>query len=306
MSIFSGSIVAIVTPMNEDGLIDFNSFYKFIDWQIINGTKAIVVGGTTGESSTLSIEEHVLLVKSAVNHVKNRIPIIAGSGGNSTYEVIELTKKMQDVGANATLQVVPYYNKPSQSGIYYHFKKIAETVDIPLILYNVPSRTSVDMSNTTTLRLSKIPGIIGIKDSTGNIDRVSKLINSIDSKFYVFSGDDFMTLKIMLLGGHGSISVIANIFPYLINKLCESIENLDIKTAKLIDLNLLPLYKSIFIESNPIPVKWALKELGYIENGIRLPLTALNVKYHKMIKFALNKVKIFNTFLQESERISSN
>ncbi|WP_042301041.1 4-hydroxy-tetrahydrodipicolinate synthase [Paraburkholderia kururiensis] len=287
--IFRGSIPAIVTPMHEDGSLDLPAFHKLIDWHVEEGTDALVVVGTSGESATLSVEEHILMVKTAVEHTAGRIPVIAGSGGNSTAEAIELTERAKAVGADATLQVVPYYNKPTQEGIYRHFRKIAETVDLPVILYNVPGRTVADMSNETVLRLADVPGIVGVKDATGNIDRAAHLIKAAPASFSIFSGDDPTAIALMLLGGHGNISVTANVAPRAMSDLCKAALACDVKTARAIHLKLLSLHKNLFIESNPIPVKWALQELGRIEGGIRLPLTPLDARYHEVVRAALRE-----------------
>ncbi|MFX1762322.1 4-hydroxy-tetrahydrodipicolinate synthase [Paraburkholderia sp. A3BS-1L] len=284
-----GSIPAIVTPMHEDGSLDLPAFRKLIDWHVEEGTDAIVVVGTSGESATLDVEEHILMVKTAVEHTAGRLPIIAGAGGNSTAEAIELTKLARDVGAQASLQVVPYYNKPTQEGMYRHFAKIAEAVDLPVLLYNVPGRTVADMSNETILRLAQVPGIVGVKEATGNIDRAAHLIKHAPEGFMIFSGDDPTAIALMLLGGHGNISVTANVAPRQMSELCRAALEGDAKTARAIHLKLLSLHKNLFIESNPIPVKWALQELGRIEGGIRLPLTPLDERYHDVVRTALRE-----------------
>jgi len=284
-----GSIPAIVTPMHEDGSLDLPAFRKLIDWHVEEGTDAIVVVGTSGESATLDVEEHILMVKTAVEHAAGRMPIIAGAGGNSTAEAIELTKYAKDVGAQASLQVVPYYNKPTQEGMYRHFAKIAEAVDLPVVLYNVPGRTVADMSNETILRLAQVPGIVGVKEATGNIDRAAHLIKHAPEGFKIFSGDDPTAIALMLLGGHGNISVTANVAPRQMSELCRAALEGDAKTARAIHLKLLSLHKNLFIESNPIPVKWALQELGRMEGGIRLPLTPLDARYHDVVRAALRE-----------------
>jgi 4-hydroxy-tetrahydrodipicolinate synthase len=284
-----GSIPAIVTPMLDDGGLDLPRFRKLIDWQINEGTDGLVVVGTSGESATLTVEEHVLMIKTAVEHVAGRIPVIAGAGGNSTAEAIELTHRAKAIGADATLQVVPYYNKPTQEGMYRHFRKIAEAVDLPVILYNVPGRTVADMSNETILRLAQVPGIIGVKDATGNIDRAAHLIKAAPAGFGIFSGDDPTAIALMLLGGHGNISVTANVAPREMSELCKAAIAGDAKTARDIHLRLLSLHKHLFIEANPIPVKWALQEMGRIEGGIRLPLTPLDARYHDVVRAALRE-----------------
>ena len=275
-----GSIVAIVTPMFDDGGIDFVSLRRLCDWHIEQGTHGVVIVGTSGESPTVNFEEHCELIRVAVEHVKGRIPVIAGTGGNSTLEAIELTAYAKQVGANASLQVVPYYNKPTQEGMFLHFQKIAQEVDLPIILYNVPGRTVADMSNDTILRLAKVPGIIGLKDATGNLERASALLAGLraqgSSHFAVFSGDDLTAIFLMLMGGHGNISVTANVAPNLMSKLCEAAVLGQLETAREIQFQLLSLHQLMFIEPNPIPVKWALHEMGMIAPGIRLPLTPLS------------------------------
>ena len=275
-----GSIVAIVTPMFDDGRIDFVSLRRLCDWHVEQGTHGIVIVGTSGESPTVNFEEHCELIRVAVEHVKGRIPVIAGTGGNSTLEAIELTAYAKQVGANASLQVVPYYNKPTQEGMFLHFQKIAQEVDLPIILYNVPGRTVADMSNDTILRLAKVPGIIGLKDATGNLERASALLAGLkaqgSSNFAVFSGDDLTAIFLMLMGGHGNISVTANVAPNLMSKLCEAAVLGQLETAREIQFQLLSLHQLMFIEPNPIPVKWALHEMGMIAPGIRLPLTPLS------------------------------
>ncbi len=284
-----GSIPAIVTPMREDGGLDLPAFRKLIDWQIEEGTNALVVVGTSGESATLTVDEHILMVKTAVEQSAGRIPVIAGAGGNSTAEAIELTERAKSVGADATLQVVPYYNKPTQEGIYRHFRKIAEAVDLPVILYNVPGRTVADMSNETILRLAQVPGIVGVKEATGNIDRAAHLIKAAPAGFAIYSGDDPTAIALMLLGGHGNISVTANVAPRAMSELCKAALAADAKTAREIHLRLLSLHKNLFVESNPIPAKWALQEMGRIEGGIRLPLTPLDARYHEVVRAALRE-----------------
>ncbi|WP_028210040.1 4-hydroxy-tetrahydrodipicolinate synthase [Paraburkholderia mimosarum] len=284
-----GSIPAIVTPMHEDGSLDLPAFRKLIDWHVEEGTDALVVVGTSGESATLNVEEHILMIRTAVEHAAGRMPIIAGAGGNSTAEAIELTKHAKEVGAHASLQVVPYYNKPTQEGMYRHFAKIAESVDLPVILYNVPGRTVADMANETILRLAEVPGIVAVKEATGNIDRAAHLIKHAPAGFKIFSGDDPTAIALMLLGGHGNISVTANVAPRQMSDLCKAALAGDAKTARAIHMKLLSLHKNLFIESNPIPVKWALQELGRIEGGIRLPLTPLDARYHDVVRAALRE-----------------
>ncbi|MBI0327962.1 4-hydroxy-tetrahydrodipicolinate synthase [Burkholderia plantarii] len=289
---FRGSIPAIVTPMLEDGSLDLPAFRKLIDWHIEEGTNGLVVVGTSGESATLSVDEHVLTIKTAVEHTAKRIPIIAGAGGNSTSEAIELARHAKSVGADATLQVVPYYNKPTQEGMFRHFQAIAEAVDLPVILYNVPGRTVADMANETILRLAEVPGIVGVKDATGNIDRAAQLIKAAPAGFGIYSGDDPTAIALMLLGGHGNISVTANVAPRAMSELCRAAIAADAKTAREIHLKLLSLHKHLFAEANPIPVKWALQEMGRIRGGIRLPLTPLDERYHDVVRGALREAGI--------------
>ncbi|MGX7002699.1 4-hydroxy-tetrahydrodipicolinate synthase [Caballeronia sp. KNU42] len=284
-----GSIPAIVTPMHEDGSLDLPAFRKLIDWHVEEGTNGLVVVGTSGESATLSVDEHILMVKTAVEHTAKRFPIIAGAGGNSTSEAVELAKAAKEVGADATLQVVPYYNKPTQEGMYQHFRKIAESVDLPVILYNVPGRTVADMNHDTVLRLADVPGIVGVKEATGNIDRAANLIKYAPAHFAIYSGDDPTAIALMLLGGHGNISVTANVAPRAMSELCRAALAGDAITARKIHLSLLSLHKQMFCESNPIPAKWALAALGRMEGGIRLPLTPLDARYHDVVCDALRE-----------------
>lgn len=284
-----GSIPAIVTPMHEDGSLDLPAFRKLIDWHVEEGTNGLVVVGTSGESATLSVDEHILMVKTAVEHTAKRFPIIAGAGGNSTSEAVELAKAAKEVGADATLQVVPYYNKPTQEGMYQHFRKIAESVDLPVILYNVPGRTVADMNHDTVLRLADVPGIVGVKEATGNIDRAANLIKYAPAHFAIYSGDDPTAIALMLLGGHGNISVTANVAPRAMSELCRAALAGDAITARKIHLSLLSLHKQMFCESNPIPAKWALAALGRMEGGIRLPLTPLDARYHDVVRAALRE-----------------
>lgn len=282
-----GSIVAIVTPMYADGSLDFCTLRKLINWHIQEGTNGIVIVGTTGESPTVSVEEHMKLIRVTVEYVAGRIFVIAGTGGNSTQETIELTEFTKKIGADAALQVVPYYNKPTQEGIYQHFRKIAESVDFPSILYNVPSRTVVDMSNHTILRLAQIPSIVGIKDATGNIGRGMDLIRLAPKSFFVYSGDDSTAAALMLYGGHGSISVTANIAPRTMHELCMAAMNHDVVQMIKLNNKLLPLHQKLFIEPNPVPIKWAMVQLGLIKSGIRLPLIPLSAVHHDIVRQAL-------------------
>ncbi len=283
----TGSLVAIVTPMHEDGRLDFGCFRKLIDWHVAEGTDGIVVVGTTGESPTVDFDEHKELIRIAVDHAKGRIPVIAGTGGNSTAEAIELTESAKRAGATACLSVVPYYNKPTQEGLYRHFAKIAETVEIPMLLYNVPGRTVADLHNDTTLRLAQVPGIIGIKDATANIERGTDLIRRAPRGFAIYSGEDSTALALMLLGGQGVISVTANVAPRLMHEMCARALAGDAKTSRDLNLRLLPLHQRLFVEANPIPVKWALAQMGLTEGGLRLPLTALSERFHETVREAL-------------------
>jgi 4-hydroxy-tetrahydrodipicolinate synthase len=283
----TGSLVAIVTPMLEDGRLDFARFKSLIDWHIAQGTSAIVVVGTTGESPTVDFDEHKELIRLAVEHSNGRLPIIAGTGGNSTAEAIELTESAQKAGATASLSVVPYYNKPTQEGMYQHFRKIAETVELPMLLYNVPSRTVADMQNDTVLRLAQVPGIIGIKDATSNMERGTDLIKRAPRNFAIYSGDDAAALPLMALGGHGVISVTANVAPRLMAEMCAAALVGDIRKAREINLRLIGLHQKMFIETSPSPVKWALAEMGMIEGGLRLPMVPLTERSHDAVREAL-------------------
>ena len=288
----TGSLVAIVTPMLEDGRLDFARFKGLIDWHIAEGTDGIVVVGTTGESPTVDFDEHKELIRVAVEHAKGRIPIIAGTGGNSTAEAIELTASARKNGATASLSVVPYYNKPTQEGLYRHFRKIAETVELPMILYNVPGRTVADLQNDTLLRLAAVPGIIGIKDATANMERGTDLIRRAPRNFAIYSGEDAAALALILLGGHGVISVTANVAPRLMHEMCAAALVGDVKKARDINLRLLPLHQRLFVEANPIPVKWALGLMGMIEPGLRLPMTPLSDRYYDTVREALSDAGI--------------
>jgi 4-hydroxy-tetrahydrodipicolinate synthase len=291
-----GSIVAIVTPMQEDGALDFDALRHLLDWHVDQGTHGIVIVGTSGESPTVNVEEHCELIRVAVEHINGRIPVIAGTGGNSTREAVELTEFAKQVGADASLQVVPYYNKPTQDGIYAHFKTIAEKIDLPVILYNVPGRTVADMSNATILRLAQVPGINGLKDATGNLERVSALIAGLKEQksdhFAVYSGDDLTAIFLMLMGGHGNISVTANVAPKMMSSLCEAAVTGDLVQARELQFKLLKLHQMMFVEPNPIPVKWALYEMGVIDKGIRLPLTPLTENLRQPLKDVLRKTGV--------------
>ncbi len=288
----TGSLVAIATPMLEDGRLDLARFRSLIDFHINEGTDGIVVVGTTGESPTVDFDEHKELIKVAVDHAKGRIPIIAGTGGNSTAEAIELTESAKKAGAVSCLSVVPYYNKPTQEGLYRHFRKIAEAVDIPVILYNVPGRTVADLSNDTTIRLSGVPGIAGIKDATANIERATDLIKRAPADFAIYSGEDSTALALILLGGHGVISVTANVAPRLMHEMCAAALHGDVATARGINMRLLGLHQKLFVEANPIPVKWALQEMGLIGGGLRLPMTPLSEKFFDTVREALHEAGI--------------
>ncbi|WP_107872543.1 4-hydroxy-tetrahydrodipicolinate synthase [Pseudoduganella sp. UC29_71] len=289
-----GSIVAIVTPMHADGSLDYPGLNKLIDWHIAEGTDGIVIVGTTGESATVSVEEHCALVKATVEHAKGRIPVIAGAGGNSTAEAIELTRYAKDAGADAVLQVVPYYNRPTQEGMYQHFKAIAEAVDIPVILYNVPGRTVADMSNETIVRLAAIKNIIGVKDATGNIGRGLDLLRLAPKEFAVYSGDDPTAVALMLAGGKGNISVTANVAPRAMHDMCKAAMEGDIAKAIEINNKVFPLHQKLFVEPNPVPVKWALAEMGMMPAGIRLPLVPLAAEYHETVRGALREAGLIN------------
>jgi 4-hydroxy-tetrahydrodipicolinate synthase len=288
----TGSLVAIVTPMRADGSVDLPRFEDLIDWHVQEGTDGIVVVGTTGESPTVNFDEHKELIRVAVEHAKGRIPIIAGTGGNSTAEAIELTESAKHAGATACLSVVPYYNKPTQEGLYRHFRAIAEKVDLPMIVYNVPGRTVADLQNDTVLRLAQVPGIIGIKDATANIERGSDLIKRAPRNFAIYSGEDSTALALILLGGHGVISVTANVTPKLMHQMCAAALVGDVKKAREINLRLLPLHQRLFVEANPIPVKWALAEMGRIEPGIRLPLVPMSEKFQQTVREALHEAGV--------------
>ncbi len=282
-----GSLVAIVTPMRADGELDLDSYRALLDWHVESGTAGIVAVGTTGESPTVSVEEHQTLVRIAVEHCKGRVPVIAGTGANSTREAIELTRHARDVGADATLQVAPYYNKPGQEGLYQHFKAVAEQAGLPVILYNVPGRTIADIANETVLRLARLPGVIGLKDATGDIARGSDLLAQLPADFAVYSGNDDSALALMAMGSHGVISVTANVAPKPMADLCAAALAGDFRTALAINRKLLPLHTRLFVEANPIPVKWALARMGRIPPGIRLPMTPLAAANQDIVLAAL-------------------
>ncbi len=299
-----GSIVAIVSPMREDGSLDLDAYRHLIDWHVAQGTKAIVAVGTTGESPTVTPEEHGELIRVAVEAAGGRVPVIAGTGGNSTAEAIELTRHARKVGADATLQVVPYYNKPTQEGLYRHFRKIAETIDLPVILYNVPGRTVADLSTETTLRLAQVPGIVGLKDATSDMARAADLLKHLPAGFALYSGNDDTALALMLIGGHGVISVTANVAPRLMSEMCAAALEGDLKRARKINSQLLSLHFKLFIEPNPVPVKWALARAGRIEGGIRLPLVPLSKQNEAAVQGALQEAECWNS-LQELEHEST-
>ena len=288
-----GSLVAIVTPMQAGGALDLSGFAKLLDFHVASGTAGIVVVGTTGESPTVDVEEHCLLIKKAVEHAAGRIPVIAGTGANSTAEAIELTAYAKKVGAAGGLSVVPYYNKPTQEGLYRHFRTIAENVDLPLLLYNVPGRTVADLGNETVLRLAQVPGIVGLKDATADLGRGSELLRALALAgridFAVYSGEDITALPLMLMGGHGVISVTANVAPKLMAEMCDAALAGDVARARAANDRLLPLHRKLFVEANPIPVKWALAEMGMIGGELRLPLTPLASQHHETVRAALRE-----------------
>ena len=284
---FTGSMVALATPMHPDGSIDYQSLEALIDWHVQEGTDALVIVGTSGESPTVSVDEHAEIIRVAVEHAANRIPVIAGVGANSTSEAIHLASHARKVGAKAGLSVVPYYNKPSQEGMYQHFKAVQEAVDLPTILYNVPGRTVADLAHDTVLRLARVPGVIGIKDATGDIGRGALLIRDLPSDFLVLSGDDATAAALMLLGGSGNISVTANIAPRAMHDLCSAALKGDLETVKRLNNLLGPLNKLLFVEGNPVPVKWALAQMGRIPTGIRLPLVQLGAQFHAPLRAAM-------------------
>ena len=282
-----GSIVALVTPMHDDGSVDFDALRKLIDWHIAEGTDCIGVVGTTGESPTVTVQEHCDVIRISVEHAKGRVPIMAGTGGNSTAEAIELSRYALEVGADCSLSVGPYYNKPSQEGIYRHFKAIAEAVDIPMVLYNVPGRTVADLQVDTALRLAQVPGIVGIKEATGEIDRASWLIKRAPPGFSVYSGDDGSAVALMLLGGHGNVSVTANLAPRAMHELCVAAMAGRAREAAAIHLKLLPLHSHLFIEPSPAPTKWAMARLGLCGAALRLPVTPLTAAGQATVEQAL-------------------
>ncbi|WP_332674531.1 4-hydroxy-tetrahydrodipicolinate synthase [Aromatoleum sp.] len=288
----TGSIVAIVTPMNEDGSLDFPRLRSLIDFHVAEGTDGIVIVGTTGESPTVDVDEHCELIRVAVEHAAGRIPVIAGTGANSTREAIELARFAEKAGAAAHLSVVPYYNKPTQEGLYRHFRSIAEAVELPLILYNVPGRTVADLGNDTALRLAELSNIVGIKDATGSIDRACDLIERAPRDFALYSGDDMTAAVFILLGGHGTISVTANVAPRAMHEMCAAALAGDTRKTREINARLVPLHRDLFCEANPIPVKWAVARMGLIQAGIRLPLTTLSPAQHERVQLAMRRAGV--------------
>jgi 4-hydroxy-tetrahydrodipicolinate synthase len=284
---FQGSMVALVTPMHPDGSLDYDAYRKLIDWHVDQGTDVLVVVGTSGESPTVSVDEQAELIRVAVKHSAGRVPVIAGVGGNSTSEAIHLSRHAKAVGADAGLSVVPYYNKPSQEGMYQHFKTVAEAVDLPAVLYNVPGRTGADMSNETIARLAQVPGVVGVKDATGNIARVADLLRRVPGEFMLISGDDPTAAALILLGGRGNISVTANVAPKLMHDMCAAALAGDAVRTRELNARLARLNQALFVESNPIPVKWAVAELGLTELGYRLPLTPLHEQYRAVVRDAM-------------------
>ncbi|WP_284334682.1 4-hydroxy-tetrahydrodipicolinate synthase [Comamonas sp. NoAH] len=283
-----GSIVALVTPMHEDGSVDYPSLRKLIDWHVAEGTNCIGVVGTTGESPTVNVQEHCEIIRVSVEQAAGRVPVMAGCGANSTHEAIELAKYAKSVGADSQLQVVPYYNKPTQEGQYQHFKAIAEAVgDLPMMLYNVPGRSVADMQHDTVLRLAQIDSIFGIKEATGNIERAQWLIREVPKDFGVYSGDDPTAVALMLCGGHGNVSVTANVAPRLMSELCAAALAGDTKRAMEIQFKLMPLHKQLFVEANPIPVKWAVSRMGHCGGTLRLPMTELSAAHQPVVETAL-------------------
>ncbi len=288
----TGSIVAIVTPMHEDGSLDLPRLCSLIDFHVKEGTDGIVVVGTTGESPTVNVEEHCELIRVAVEHAAGRIPIIAGTGANSTREAIELTEFSRKAGAVAGLSVVPYYNRPTQEGLYQHFRTIAEASPLPMILYNVPGRTVADLSNDTALRLAEVPNIIGIKDATGNIDRACDLIARAPKDFALYTGDDMTAMAFIMLGGHGTISVTANVAPRLMHEMCVAAAAGDGVRARDLNARMVGLHRHLFCEANPIPVKWAVEQMGFVGKGIRLPLTRLSESCHERVRDAMRQAGV--------------
>jgi 4-hydroxy-tetrahydrodipicolinate synthase len=282
-----GSIVALATPMHQDGQVDFDALNRLIDWHVAEGTDCICVVGTTGESPTVKVHEHQEIIRASVARVAGRVPVMAGCGANSTGEAIEMARYAKEVGADCQLQVVPYYNKPTQQGLKQHFTAIAEAVDLPMVLYNVPGRTVADMQHDTVMHLAGVPGIVGIKEATGDIARAQWLIREAPHDFAIYSGDDPTAVALMLLGGHGNISVTANVAPRLMHELCQAALAGNAPLASKLQQHLLPLHKQLFVEANPIPVKWAMAQLGLCAAGIRLPMTPLDPAHHQAVEHAL-------------------
>ena len=292
MTPITGSIVALVTPMHEDGSVDYPTLRKLIDWHIAEGTDCVGVVGTTGESPTVNVEEHCEIIRVSVEQAKGRVPIMAGCGANSTAEAIELTRFAKQVGADCHLQVVPYYNKPTQEGQYQHFKAIAEAIDLPMVLYNVTGRSVADMAHDTVLRLASVPGIVGIKEATGNIERAQWLIREVPKGFAVYSGDDPTAVALMLCGGQGNVSVTANVAPRLMHELCVAAIAGDVKRAMAIQFQLMPVHKNLFVEANPIPVKWAMSRMGLCGGAMRLPMTRLAHANEPVVETALRAASL--------------
>ncbi len=292
MTPITGSIVALVTPMHEDGSVDYPTLRKLIDWHIAEGTDCVGVVGTTGESPTVNVEEHCEIIRVSVEQAKGRVPIMAGCGANSTAEAIELTRFAKQVGADCHLQVVPYYNKPTQEGQYQHFKAIAEAIDLPMVLYNVPGRSVADMAHDTVLRLASVPGIVGIKEATGNIERAQWSIREVPKGFAVYSGDDPTAVALMLCGGQGNVSVTANVAPRLMHELCVAAIAGDVKRAMAIQFQLMPVHKNLFVEANPIPVKWAMSRMGLCGGAMRLPMTRLAHANESVVETALRAASL--------------
>lgn len=287
-----GSLVALVTPMREDGSLDWDRYRALIEFHIANQTDGLVVVGTTGESPTVDFDEHCKLIEVAVQTAKGRLPVIAGTGANSTREAVELTASAKKAGADACLLVAPYYNKPGQEGLYLHFKAVAEAVDIPQIIYNVPGRTVADIANDTALRLAQVPSIVGIKDATGNLQRGTDLILRAPKDFAIYSGDDASALALLMMGGHGVISVTANVAPKLMHEMCTAAFNGQFDIARTANAKLFGLHEKLFVEANPIPVKWCVQRMGLIEAGIRLPLTPLTSSFHATLNQAMQQAGV--------------
>ncbi len=288
----TGSLVAIVTPMLDDGSLDYPRLRSLIDWHVAEGSDGIVIVGTTGESPTVDVDEHCELIRVAVKHAAGRLPVVAGTGANSTAEAVELARFAEQAGAAAHLSVVPYYNRPAQEGLYRHFRTIAESVELPLILYNVPGRTVADLANDTVLRLAEVPNIVGLKDATGNLDRACDLIERVPAGFALYSGDDMSCAAFLMLGGHGTISVTANVAPRAMHALCVAAAAGDMRALRAVNAPLTGLHRDLFCEANPIPVKWAVARMGLVGDGIRLPLTQLSESCHERVLKAMRKAGI--------------